>query len=194
MKLKSFKGNKFSIVEDGMSSTPLWGEGRLMPIVVLNEAQDKDGRLLELLAIHQDTNGGDVITSWGIQTKSILRRDKILLHIEFVKPVEYIFLIEFILNKDYGLIDAIRQSNSLQIFSGKKGDKVSKKMKEGRSNFILLEVTNDESTKDWWEKLLRMTIAKRLRKLKVPKSKIKSEVQNQINHIREILNIRRRIE
>lgn len=190
LKYESYYDNKYVIVEDGLLSNPKMGEGRLIPAVVLKSKNDDNG-LKELILVHKETPPGDVIVNWILLPQGLIKRDRAFLHVKFTKPMEVEFQIEFRIRDHYSLIDAILQSRGLSIGVGEKGEKVS--MKINSADMVLIEVP-DTGFHDLWNKLFKETLKKKFRKQGVPKKQLNEAVQDHINHIREILQLRREIE
>ena len=182
--------NQYVIVEDGLLSNLEMGEGRMIPAIVIKSIRGEN-RLQELINVHKDTPPGDVIVNWGKPTNRLFRNDKIYLHIQFVQPVELVLQIEFKVKEHYSLIDAITQSRGLFLGLGEKGEKVSMKIQEGE--MISLEVP-DTGFDSKWNKMLNDNLRKKFKRQGVPKKQLKEAVKDHINHMREILSIRREIE
>lgn len=176
----------YTIQEDGLISDPNWGEGRLIPAVVLNSLTDKN--LKELLRVHVNSEGqGDVVVQWGTPLTQFFKPKIWVLKVTFTKPMEFSFIIEFVLEKHSSIIDAIIQSRGLHILYGFPGDKVSKRTID---EIVLIEVpyTNQEAK---WDATLKGVLKEKLKKQKVPKKELSNEVMKQVKNMREILHYRR---
>ena len=176
----------YTIQENGLISDPNWGEGRLIPAVVLNSIEDNN--LKELLRVHVTSGGqGDVIVQWGSPLTQFFKPKIWVLMVTFTKPLEYSFIIEFVLAKHSSIIDAIIQSIGLHILYGFPGDKISKRTTE---DMVLIEVpdTNQDAK---WDSTLKEVLKERLKKQKVPKKELNKEVMKKIKNMREILHFRR---
>ncbi len=175
----------YTIQESGLISVPNWAEGRLIPAVVLNSRTDSN--LKELLRIHVSTEGqGDVIVKWGVPVSQFFKPKVWVLNINFTKPMEYTFLIEFVLEKHYSLIDAIFQSRGLHVSYGFVGEKISKKVTD---DIVLIEVP-DTNYDAKWNNTLNDILKAKLRKQKTPRKDLGNEVSKQIKKMREILHYR----
>ena len=117
MSMKNSSMPIYTIQENGLISDPNWGEGRLIPVVVLNS--QKDNNLKELLRIHVTSEGsGDVIVQWGMPLRQFFKPKVWFLVVKFTKPMDFSFIIEFVLEKNPALIDAIIQSRGLYLRYG----------------------------------------------------------------------------
>ncbi len=184
MRIKTVYSNTYFIQEGGLISSPVLGEGRMIPALVVDS--NKDNGLKELLKIHEDSPPGDVIVQWAYPFSQFFTKKVWHLDIEFSQPLQFQFQIEFELMNDYSLIDAIHQARGLYITQGKKGEKISLK----QDQMILVEVP-DTNTDSLWNKILEETLRKKFRKNGVPKKQLKKEVLEHLKKMREILNIRR---
>lgn len=184
MKIKNFEVNIYTIQENGLFSTPMLGEGRFIPALVVKSIYDN--KLKELVKIHQETPPGDTVTYWSIPARQFFNTKKWHLHIEFSQPMEYIFQIEFNLEEDYSLIDCILLSQALYLGFGDKGQKVSTL----REEMILLEVP-DHGVSKIWEKTIDDVIKKILKKIGTPKKQLKDEIRKHKSEMRKILLLNR---
>ena len=82
------------------------------------------------------------------------------------------------------IIDVIFQSKGLRIAYGHKGENVSQV-----SDHIIIEIP-DTGISPKWEKTLSRIIKNKMRRLKIPRKELGKATQEQINKMREILNIR----
>jgi hypothetical protein len=177
----------YNIQENGLISNPSWGEGRLIPAVVLNGV--KGIELQEFLKIHTASNEpGDATTQWASPLTEFFNPKTWLLSVKFTKPQQFTFYIEFILDQHPSLIDAIFQSRGLYITYGFPGDKISKR---NTQDIVLMEVPDlDQDYK--WNITLRKILKERYKKLKISKKEMNIEVEKQIQSGRQILNYRKK--
>ncbi|MWW26644.1 hypothetical protein [Algibacter lectus] len=184
MKLKTINLNTYYVRENGLISSPTLGEGRMIPALVVSKENDKS--LKELINIHLDTPPGDAVVQWGAPFIHYFRPKIWHLHIAFSQPMDYKFEIEFNLEKDYSLIDAIHLSRALYLIYGEKGEKVSQKTDE----MILVEIPEMHSDV-LWNKTLNNILNRKFKKIGIPKKEIKKEIKNHISNMRKLLLLRK---
>ena len=176
----------YSIQENGLIAFPGLGEGRLIPAVVLNGSAGHE--LKEFLIAHVSTiERGDVVTQWASPVSQFFKPKVWFLYVKFLKPRALEFYIEFVLEQHPKLIDAIFQSRGLYVRYGFLGDKISKQTAAGT---VLVEVP-DLGQDRKWEDTFREILKGRLKKERVPKNLIKSQIENQIRESRELLHFRK---
>jgi len=129
---------------------------------------------------------GDVTTQWAVPLSQFFKPKYWILTVKFTKPRNFSFCIEFSLDKNPSLIDAIFQSRGLYILYGFPGDKISKRTSE---DMVLMEIP-DLKQDAKWNKTLREILKSRMKKQKVPKTQISKQVEGQIKKMREITHFR----
>lgn len=173
----------YKIVEDGGMSAMTIGEGRFIPALIIDVEDDIE--VLELIQLHESLPPGDVKFQWSLP-RTLFSPKSIFLNIEFSKPMQINFGIEFQLSNQNGLVDGIIQSRAFYLMTGKKGDKVSQKIEES----IIIEVPNMDFDKKWAE-MLNNTLKKKYRNIGASKKDAQKMATNHIKSMREIWNIRR---
>lgn len=186
--LKVFKSNYrdvnfqvFEIVAEGLMAHEFMADGRPLPAIMIDTLKNKS--LPDLIKYHQETLPGDTIMQWGRNPDNM---DNLMLHIKFTKPMEIEFGISLIVEEHYGLIEGIIQSRGLILMTGKKGDKVS--------NLDIPRISVEVPFMDFdktWNKLLRDSLIKRLRKFGASKGEANEISQQQIISIREVWQFRK---
>jgi len=187
---KNVIDNRYIVAEDGFFSNPEFGEGRLLPAVVL-KSRNGENKLQELILMHRRMPPGDVVIRWGKPSNILLRRNILYLQIEFVQPVELVLQIEFHIKDQYSLIDAIIESRGLILSMGEIGQKVSMKVEAGE--IISIEVPDVGFDSDW-NKILNKILKKKFKKHGVSKKQLKKIVKDHISHMRQILYLRRGVD
>lgn len=182
MKLKREEITLFTIAEEGLISTDNVGEGRMIPVLVLDTNKDNDFE--DLLKLHLNITAGDTILHWQ---QKFFDRNIFILKIEFIKPMKITFGIEFNIDRDYSLIDGIIESKGVYLQTGVKGDKVSKKMDDPR---ILVEVPN-MGVKEIWDEILLNSIKKKYMKKGYKKREAITISRQHISEMRKFWKMRR---
>ncbi|WP_316739323.1 hypothetical protein [Pedobacter aquatilis] len=177
----------YIIQENGLISVPDFADGRLIPAVVLNN--EKFGEdLKDFLKAHiNSVEQGDVITQWATPLNQFFKPKSWILSVSFTKPRNFSFYIEFSLEKNSALIDAIFQSRGLYILHGFLGEKISKKTND---NIVLMEIP-DLNQDERWNKTLRDILKTRFKRQRVPKKELSQEVEKQIKHMRNLTHFRK---
>lgn len=186
MKIKRDKLSVYSIQENGLVSVSKMADGRLIPAVVLNSKNGEE--LKDFLRAHVSSIAqGDVTTQWATPLSQFFKPKYWILSVNFSKPREFSFYIEFSLEKNFALIDAIFQSRGLYVLHGYPGDKISKRTSQ---DMVLMEIP-DLNQDSKWSQTLREVLKDKYKKQKIPKRELNQEVERQIRKMREILHYRR---
>ena len=172
MMIKKISTPIYNINEEGLFASRDYADGRLIPSIVISSKEDD--YIKEIIKLHSNISMGDVEVQWGGTLSSLFNADRWILNIRFYKP----------LKNHYSIIDAIFQSKGLRIAYGHKGEKVSQV-----SDHIIIEIP-DTGISPKWEKTLSRIIKNKMRRLKIPRKELGKATQEQINKMREILNIR----
>ena len=181
MKFKKIDYDIYEIIANGAMSAPFIGEGRLIPGLVVDTGTDDN--LRELIEYHQDTPPGDTVLLWS---KKALNNKRLVLNIEFSKPMELQFGIGFDVHQHYSLIDGIIQSRGFYLQAGRPGDKFSNL----DISKILLEVPNLGFDQQW-ESLLVDTIRRQYRRDGLSRKDANLATQQHVKSMREVWRIRR---
>ncbi len=108
------------IVADGAIATVGLGEGRLIPLVILDTSSRPDFE--EYLLVHQYVNAGDVKCQWG---QLISHDNTVALILSFLRPAELVIIVEFDLKTNHGvLVEQILATKALYIQAGREGDRL----------------------------------------------------------------------
>jgi hypothetical protein len=172
----------FSYAEEGLISSEFVGEGRLIPVLVLDVGSNQD--IIDLIEMHSSITSGDVTIVW---IQDLYNRKDFILRIMFSKPMQISFGVRFKISEDFALIDGIIQSKGVYLQTGKKGDKVSKKLND---NKILVEVP-DTGIKSIWTQMLNKTLISKYRKMGFNRKEAKEVTQDHIAKMRELWKIRK---
>lgn len=173
----------YKIVSDGGISSEDRGEGRIYPCIIIDINENKE--IQDLFKIHQQINTGDVLIHWGVEN-SFFRSKKIFLTLEFSRPMPISFGIEFLISKNFNLIDGIIQSRGVCIASGKFGNKVS----DVADKSIIIEVPNVGFDQKW-DKIFKQSIFDFYKKKGMNKKEAKNFTENHIKQMRDLWSLRR---
>lgn len=137
------------IVSDAMIATSRVGEGRMIPLVILDTSNRPD--VEEMVRVHEHVSPGDVESIW---THPKGNKGKVTLVLSFVRPMELAIFIEFDILKEGGLVDRIVSARALYIQPGRDGDRLASTLGHQR---IIVEVP-ETGFDDHWNKVLRKVI------------------------------------
>ncbi len=174
--------NPVKIIDDGVIISPGFGDGRPIPVVIVDASSRPD--IVEYIEAHRTQPPGDVTIQWGTPLTS---KKTVSLMLKSHRPAKIDFAIVFNAEKHHSLIDGILCTNGFYLQAGNVGDKVSSLIDDGK---IVVEVgeTGFETT---WEKILTKTVKKRFKKDGVGRKKISSATKEYIGSMREFWNRRK---
>lgn len=174
----------YKVVADGGMSAPSIGEGRLVPALIIDIKNDIE--VSELIQLHKGTLPGDIQLVWSLP-KGFFFPKSIYLNLEFIRPMNLKFGIEFTISNQFSLIDGIIQSRAFYLITGKSSDKVSQLINES----ILIEVPNLNFDKKWND-MLFLIVKKKYKNMGASRKEAEAFASNHIKSMRDIWNIRRR--
>jgi hypothetical protein len=169
------------IVSDAMIATGIVGEGRFIPLLIVDGDQRPD--IAEMIRIHEELSVGDFAVSWG----NLPNRDgKIALFLQFIRPAELTAVLEFDIEKQGGVVDTIIAARAVYLQAGKDGDRLMNTMGQPK---ILIEIGDLAFDKEW-DKMLRKHIAKRYRKEGLGRAEAKRAVEDFLKEWRRMTGFR----
>jgi hypothetical protein len=129
------------IVGDGAIAHPDVGDGRLIPVLIL----DCDSRpdLYDMVLAHEDTQPGDVKITWG---RELFNKRSVYLSVEFQRPVIAEAVIEFVVSKQGGLVELVLNARAFYFQPKNSGLRVIEGLDKPK---ILVEVPPGARLKDW---------------------------------------------
>ena len=142
------------IVADAAIATSGVGQGKLIPLVILDTSERPD--VEEFIRIHTYVGPGDVTVAWVQYPKG---KNNLSLYVEAVRPSEVIFFIRFDLMSHWVIVDQIIRSRALYIQSGRPGDRLRTTLDKPR---ISIEIS-DSGFDDIWESIGHEAVIRRLR-------------------------------
>ena len=143
------------VVGDAAIATHAIGDGRLVPLVIVDASTRPD--VVEMIRIHEHFSSGDVKTSWGQRD---VNSNSVMLILEFERPVEQLIVIEFDIVRQGGLVDQVIRSRAIYIQPGVAGDRLMNTMDHRR---ILIQIP-DSGFDERWDELLHAHLAKSFRR------------------------------
>jgi hypothetical protein len=165
------------IVSDAVMATVGVGDGRLIPLVIIDSAERPD--IEELVRVHEHLPPGDVKVQWGDLKSS---PDSIALLLRFTRPVEALLVLDFDIVKQGGVVDQILSSRALYLQPGRKGDRLSNTFDAKR---ILIEVPETGFSKTW-DGILFKHLVKDFQRKGLPKQQAKEATKAFIEEWRKL--------
>ena len=169
------------IVADAAIATRNLGEGRLIPLVILDTTERPD--IEELIHIHEYITPGDVDSQWG-KLKNM--EGTVALILSFKRPSELTIIIDFDIVKQGILVDQILTSNGLYIQAGRDGDRFKTNPDAKK---ILTEIPNTGFRKIW-DQLFHRNIMKDMRKNGLGRQQAKNAATMLITELRNFGKVR----
>lgn len=153
-----------AIVSDAAMATVHVGEGRLIPLLIIDSSERPD--IEELVRVHEFLPPGDVAVQWGHLENT---PECAALFLRFIRPLEALLVLNFDIVKQGGIVDQILLSRALYLQPGRTGDRFRTTIDAKR---ILIEVPDTGFGKAWGELLLKHLV-KDYRQKGLPKRQAK---------------------
>lgn len=171
------KRNYVPIVGDGAIGDPAFGNGRIIPVLIVDCSAHPP--LEDLILAHRDTPPGDVRTAWSWH---LLSKKKVYLTFEFERPIETAVTLTFDVAKQGGIVDCIINVRGVYLQPLSSGKKVSEGMQSPK---ILVEVP-PSSTFPTWKDTYRRSVERAYLERGLSKKQAKFAAEEHIKRQREI--------
>ena len=171
------------IVGDAAIATPILGEGRLIPVLIIDTSDRPD--IDDLVQALQRPPSGDVTSQWG---RRHWHKKTVALILTFERPSKVVVILEFDVTEQGILVDSILTAKALFLQPGQKGHRLSTTLESPR---ILVEVPT-RGMKAEWDKLWPMALAKKLKKMGLKRQDAKKGASKAISLMREVEGLRMR--
>ena len=165
------------IVRDGAIATPDIGDGRLIPVLILDCDSRRD--LYDMVMAHQDTPPGDVTVTWG---RKFFSKKSVYLFLEFKKPAITEAFIEFDIAKHGGTADLIINARAFYFQPKDSGARVIEGLDKQK---ILIEVPYGAKLNDW-DSILTDHLVKRFRKQGATKKEAIAAAKDHLEGLRKM--------
>jgi hypothetical protein len=169
------------IVADAAIATELMGDGRLIPLVIVDTTHRPD--LEEFIRVHQYAAPGDADSQWATLEDS---SGRVALLLSFKKPMEMTAVLAFDPVKQGGLVDQIIHSKGLYIQAGREGDRF---IKNPDAPKLIVEIPETGFTEVWNGIFLR-AVVQRMRQEGLTRREAKQAAHSHITNWRKFGNIR----
>lgn len=171
------KLNLVPLVGDGVIGDPNWGDGRLIPVLILDCAVHPP--LEDLILVHKDTPPGDVTTTWCWK---LLSKKQVFLKFHFHQPVETSAVIAFDVSSQGGIVDWIINVRGVYLQPLTSGARVLEGMGKPK---ILVEVP-PSATFPGWKEIYLKNLEKSYRRRGLSRIHAESAAKDHVARLREI--------
>lgn len=165
------------IVADGAISTGIVGDGRMLPVLILDATERPD--IHAFIAMQRDSEAGDVHVQWG-QLPDYT--DTIALILSFQRPVELKAIVKFELARNHGfLVEQILAMHGVYMQAGKEGDRMKTTMDHPR---VIVEIP-DTGFRAMWDKMYLEFTVRALRERGLSRQRARVAAREVIEQLRE---------
>ena len=134
--------NPVPIVSDALVAQARYGDGRFIPLLILDTSTRPD--IDDLIRAHQTLGPGDATSGWLRLSK--LNRRRIRLFIQFTNPSQCLILLDFDIIRLGGVVDQIIKIEGVYIQGGRAGDRLRATWNSPR---VAIEVPSKEFRPEW---------------------------------------------
>lgn len=170
-----------SVVGDGAISTGRVGEGRMIPLVIVDARTRPD--LLEVVRLNKEGLQGDVRLNWASLNDAF---DEIGLICRFVRPVEAECVVVFNVEKQGILVEQALAQKAMYFQPGAPGDRLKNTWDNPR---IIIEIP-EMSFRQAWDKIYFKSVVKQLRARGLDRAEAKRGAESVIKQLREFGSFR----
>jgi hypothetical protein len=170
-----------NIVGDAAIASHLVGDGRLIPLLIVDTATRPD--LEELVRVHQYISSGDCKSQWGTNLND---KDQVVLRFDFIRPIQATVTLGLHVPTQGILVDSILMTQALYLMPGRPGDRFISKPEAPK---ILVEVPRGDFC-DTWEKLVRHSLRKTFRERGLSRPAARAAAEHMIEQTRELTTFR----
>ena len=171
------------IVADGAIAHPGIGEGRLIPLIILDTASRAD--VEEYIRVHQYVTTGDVTCQWG----QVIGHDHtVALILSFSRPATLVVIVEFDLQRNHGfIVEQVLLTKALYIQAGREGDRLKNDLDIPK---VILEVPETEFGRTFWGAFHLNYTTKKMRERGLNRADAKRAAKKVIEEMRRLSGIR----
>jgi hypothetical protein len=170
------------VVNDGAIGTKLFGEGRLIPVLIIDCGSRPD--IIDMIVAHENKIPGDVSVTWCKPRKP---RRRLFLHLEFTRPSRLVAALEFDVLRQGNVVDGILHSNGAYL----QASQVARSASEGIDKSKILIEVPDTQFKPHWNEMFREELYRGFKKRGLSRKQASIAAENYIVELRELWKIRR---
>ncbi len=172
--------NVVPIVADGAIANPVFAEGRMIPVLIVDCSEHQ--ALVDLALVHQDTPPGDVRTRWAWV---VFDKRHVYLEVSFIKPVQTTATIQFDVRKQGVLVYGILVAHGFYLQPSNFGKTASEGF--GKPN-VIVEVPAGVTPPNW-DAVCESQLAKRFKKQGFSRTQARQAALEHIARAKEMWNI-----
>lgn len=169
------------IVGDGAIAHPDIGEGRLIPVLILD--CNNHPALRDLILIHAETPPGDVVVRWG---RRIFDKRHVYLTLDFARPVATSASLCFDVQKQGRLVDWIINARGVYLQPSTSGRKVMEGIDQPK---IVIEIPPG-TTLPGWDKMYQSSVIKSYTRHGYSRVQAKEAAAQHLARLREMAAMR----
>lgn len=174
---KVSESSEVPIISDGAIATHEIGEGRLVPVLVVDCSEKIE--LRDIIYAHEYSPLGDVTVTWATQRWS---KSTVLLLIEFSKPSKLEVFFKFDIKKQGALVDGILHANALYLQPSESGLKVV----DGLDKWKIIVEIPDTGFLSNWEVLYTSNLVKLFKQKGLTRREAQRAAEQHKSMLREI--------
>jgi len=171
------------IIADGSIATLHFGDGRNIPIIIIDTAKRPD--IFDLVKSQEEQPPGDVKSAWGRLSKS---KNFISLVLFFERPSQTTVILEFNIVEQGILVESILTAQSLYLQPGLPGDRLKNTVNNSK---IIVEIP-DMGFREVWNNLFQSEVEAYFRKKGLNRKASCEAAKNAISELRKLANFRMR--
>ena len=159
------------IVSDAMMATVAMGEGRMIPVLILDTTSRHD--IDTMVLAHSEFGPGDATSIWP-SDRFWFGAPSGRLVLRMTGPSECVVIVEFDVERQGILVSQILYAQGVYIQPGRPGDRLATTLNKPR---VLVEVPRNREFRHRWERLFAKANFKRLRKKGLSRAEAKYAVK-----------------
>ena len=175
--LKIEDANLIPIISDGAIASPFYGDGRLIPVLVID--CDKHRALKDLIDLHEETPPGDADVTWG---RARFNKKYVYLVLNFKRPSEVTVAFKFNVDHQGGLVDGIIRACGVYLQPKESGLRVLQGVDEPK---ILVEIPASADLPNW-DNIYNSRLIKEFRTRGLSRSESKAATTEHRKRLNEI--------
>lgn len=179
------EANAVPIVADATVATALLGEGRTIPLLILDTSDRPDIETMVEAQSRLDLTG-DATSSWSFQRRSG-GLDTPLLVLEIKKPSKCLAVIAFDIETQGVLVDQILWAQGVYLQPGRPGDRLVTTMNNPK---ILIEIPANRTFRRQFNRIYEKALYRTFRKAGMSRSDAKTSVRSYLEEWRDALHRR----
>jgi hypothetical protein len=168
------------IIGDGAIGSPIFGDGRLIPVLIIDF--DTNRALRDLIHLHENTQPGDAIVTWGHSRFFRFNNKYVYLVLDFTRPSEVTAAFKFDVDRQGGLVDGIINACGVYLQPKESGLRVVQGLDEPK---ILVEIPASADLPNW-DEIYNARLVKQFRRQGLSRTQAKLSTREHRSRLLEI--------